>query len=472
MLDNQLSSEQRRYIKMAALEEMKLRGLFYEAYPKQKEFHNCNTRQRLLSAGNQLGKTQAGCAEAIFHATGNYPDWWQGKKFDKETVIWVGGITGEVLRDTIIAKMLGENREWGTGMLAKSLIEEVAENNKMAKGAVDYVIVKHKSGGKSIISFKTYASGREKWQGKPVDVVWFDEEPPYDIYQEGLSRTNASNGILYLTFTPLSGMTKVAYTFFKEHSKQRELILMGINDALHISKERREEIIEQYPEHERRARINGLPVLGSGAIFPVKRDEIECTVPEIPRYWPRICGIDFGWDHPTAAAWIAWDRDRDVIYCYDVYKKSHSDIMENAGNVRLRGEWIPVSWPHDGLQHDKGSGQTLAAQYEQHGVNMLPRQATFEDGGNGVEAGISEMLERFRTGRLKVGRGLEEFFEEFELYHRKDGKIVKEKDDVISALRYAIMMLRFAVSETEAESYNDYGYEDYDEEDRDDYTGY
>ena len=54
------------------------------------------------------------------------------------------------------------------------------------------------------------------------------------------------------------------------------------------------------------------------------------------------------------------------------------------------------------------------------------------------------MLDRMQTGRFKVFETVGDFFEEFRLYHRKDGKIVKERDDLISATRYALMMKRFA----------------------------
>jgi hypothetical protein len=66
------------------------------------------------------------------------------------------------------------------------------------------------------------------------------------------------------------------------------------------------------------------------------------------------------------------------------------------------------------------------------------------EGGNGVEAGILEMLERMQTGRFKVFRNLSDWFEEYRLYHRKDGLIVKLIDDLMSATRYAVMMKRFA----------------------------
>ena len=65
----------------------------------------------------------------------------------------------------------------------------------------------------------------------------------------------------------------------------------------------------------------------------------------------------------------------------------------------------------------------------------------------GVEAGLMEMLGRMQTGRFKVFAHLNDWFEEFRLYHRKDGKVVKEFDDLMSATRYALMMLRYANTE-------------------------
>jgi hypothetical protein len=116
----------------------------------------------------------------------------------------------------------------------------------------------------------------------------------------------------------------------------------------------------------------------------------------------------------------------------------------HAAAIKPWGAWIPVSWPHDGLQHDKGSGEQLKEQYKSHGLLMLDDRAEHDEGGNGVEAGIMDMLERMETGRFKVFRGLNDWFEEFRLYHRKDGKIVKLRDDLMSATRYAVMMLREA----------------------------
>lgn len=83
--------------------------------------------------------------------------------------------------------------------------------------ALDSIVVKHVSGGESTIGFKSYDQGRAKWQGETLDIVWFDEEPPQDIYTEGLTRTNATGGLVYLTFTPLLGMSEVVRSFLQDN---------------------------------------------------------------------------------------------------------------------------------------------------------------------------------------------------------------------------------------------------------------
>src|SRR5438067_10576592 len=80
---------------------------------------------------------------------------------------------------------------------------------------------------------------------------------------------------------------------------------------------------------------------------------------------------------------------------------------------------------------------------------MLHNHAQFDDGSVSVEAGLMDMLTRMQTGKFKVFKHLNDWWEEFRLYHRKDGKVVKEGDDLMSATRYALMMLRYARTEQE-----------------------
>lgn len=226
---------------------------------------------------------------------------------------------------------------------------------------------------------------------------------------------------------------------------------MTIEDAEHYTPEQRAEIIASYPEHEREARTKGVPSMGSGRVFPIAEEQITCPPMAIPESWAQIAGVDFGWDHPFAAIRLAWDRDNDVIYVTAEYAVREQTPVVQSAAVKAWGDWIPVAWPHDGLQHDKGSGVALKEQYAAHGLKMLPEKATFVDGGNGVEAGVMDMLDRMKTGRWKVFSTCGGWLQEFRLYHRVNGQIVKERDDRISASRYAMMMLRHAKTKPRAD---------------------
>lgn len=232
----------------------------------------------------------------------------------------------------------------------------------------------------------------------------------------------------------------------------RHVTVMTIDDAEHYTAQQRQEIIDSYPAHEREARTKGIPSMGSGRVFPITEESIVIDPIPIPSHWALINGLDFGWDHPFAAINCAWDRDADCFYVCKEYAERESTPVIHAASIKPWGDWIPCAWPHDGLQHDKGSGEALAAQYRAQGLKLTKDKATFADGGNGVEAGVMEMLDRMQTGRWKVFRTCGGWLSEFRLYHRVDGQIVKLKDDRLSASRYAMMMRREAM--TKPKPYN------------------
>jgi len=219
------------------------------------------------------------------------------------------------------------------------------------------------------------------------------------------------------------------------------------DDVPHLTAEQKQKLWDAIPPHMRDARTKGIPVLGSGRIFPIAEEEVRCKAFPIPPSWPQIVGMDFGYDHPFAAVRCAWDRDNDIWYVVAAYRKKEATPVLHAAAIKPWGDWIPCAWPHDGLQHDKGSGLALAEQYRSQGLEMLAEHATHEEGGNGVEAGILDMLDRMQTGRFRVFAHLDEWFEEFRLYHREDGRVVKLRDDLLSATRYALMMRRHAIVE-------------------------
>jgi phage terminase large subunit-like protein len=417
----------------------------YVPYPKQLEFHAAGKdyRERLLMAGNQLGKTLAAGMEYAMHATGRYPESWPGKSYDRAIVGWAAGITGESTRDNVQRILLGRPGSYGTGAIPKEAIVDITP----ARGQPDLqdsIKVRHVTGNVSHIALKSYEKGREKWQGETLDMVWFDEEPPLDIYIEGLTRTNSTVGPVFVTFTPLLGMSDVVKRYLLDKQPGSHVTQMTIDDVSHYTDEQRAAIIASYPEYERDARTKGIPQLGSGRVFPIAEAELVCDPFEIPAYWPQLGGIDFGWDHPSAAIRMAWDRDADCLYVTACHRARAQTPALFTAAIRPWAGWLPWAWPHDGLQHDKGSGEQLAQLYRDQGLKMIGLRATFPDGTNGLEAGIAEMLDRMQTGRLKVFSTLNDWWEEFRMYHRKDGLIVKVRDDLMSATRYAMMMRRFA----------------------------
>ena len=428
------------------------RILLYEPYIKQQEFHadGATCRERLFLAGNQLGKTLAGGSEFSMHMRGEYPEGWKGRVFRQPIRAWSAGITNMQTRDNAQRILFGEKGSLGMGTIPLDSILDITWS-RVISDFIDTATIRHDRGSTSYMAFKAYEQGKKQetkaspWGGDTLNLVWFDEEPPEELYGEGLARISATGGLAFITATPLLGMTEVIRKFFPEPEEEfRSLTMMNIDEALHIPKEDREAIVQGYPKHEREARVMGIPMLGSGRVFTVPEEMIREESIPIPEHWPQIGGIDFGWDHPTACVWAAWDRDNDVIHITHCYKQKEETPIVHSAAMKTRGDWIPWAWPHDGYQHDKQAGEPISVAYRKLGINMLPEHSTFAQGGYSLEARVLEFMDRMQTGRLKVAEHLMEWFEEYRLYHRKKGLIVKDRDDLISATGYLMMMLRFA----------------------------
>jgi Terminase RNaseH-like domain len=164
--------------------------------------------------------------------------------------------------------------------------------------------------------------------------------------------------------------------------------------------------------------------------------------------------MDFGWTHNFAACELAWDRDHDIVYLIRAFRQKESTPIMHAATLRHWGN-LRWAWPRDGRRQTlEGAGVPLMEQYRDQGLDMLWEHAQFEDKGVSVEAGLIAWLDRMKTGRFKVFRELNDFWDEFNLYHRRDGKVFAENDDLLCAVRYALMMLRFARTEASRNSFN------------------
>ena len=190
-----------------------------ELYFKHTEFFagGDEFNERALFGGNRAGKTLAGAYEMTCHLTGRYPRWWRGKRFKEPVQAWCAGDTARTVRDILQKELLGPPGDLaaeGTGMVPGDLIQDTSIKHGLAD-CLELVRVKHRE-GTSVLHFKSYDQGRQAFQGTAQHVIWLDEECPAAVYTECLLRTMTTNGIIYLTLTPLEGLTDLALSFLPD----------------------------------------------------------------------------------------------------------------------------------------------------------------------------------------------------------------------------------------------------------------
>lgn len=391
-----------------------------------------------MLAANRVGKTEGvGGYELSLHLCGWYPDWWVGRRFDRPIRAWAAGDTSKTVREILQQKLLGPVGSWGTGLLPGETIERTVRSAGIAD-TVEIVYIKHKSGGISNLTFKSYDQRREAFQGTEQDVIWLDEEPPMDIYTECLYRTMTNDGMIMLTFTPLMGMSEVVLAFLPggkldvaDHGT-KYIVMATWDDAPHIPEDKKKEYWESTPPYQRDARSKGIPQLGAGAIFPVPESDFLVDPFQIPEWWPKVYGMDVGWN-ATAVVWGARNLENDTLYLYDAYKRGQAEPDIHASTIKLRGDWVPGVIDPASRGRSQRDGAQLIENYKELGLNL-------EFAQNAVEAGLFEVWQRLVTGRLKVCRNLGDWLGEFRLYRRDDkGKVVKENDHLMDATRYLVM---------------------------------
>ncbi|QJQ93921.1 MULTISPECIES: hypothetical protein [Halomonadaceae] len=217
----------------------------------------------------------------------------------------------------------------------------------------------------------------------------------------------------------------------------RYVVQAGWNNVPHLSEQDKADLMKSLSPHQIKARSEGVPSLGAGAIYPVPEEDIICEPFQIPSWWARIYGLDVGWNK-TAAVWGAWDRDTDTLYLNSEHYRGQAEPSVHAKAIKMRGEWIPGNIDYAGT--NQGDGKRIMTLYENEGLILQPANKA-------VEAGLLEMLDRLSTGRIKVFSTLQHWLAEYRLYRRNDkGRIVKENDHLMDATRYLIMGLQHATT--------------------------
>jgi phage terminase large subunit-like protein len=418
-----------------------------EHYPKHSEILEAGAkfRHRCFMGGNGTGKTYGlGGYETALHLTGLYPLWWAGHRFDTPIDARACGDTRETVRDIIQKVMLGDfaklgQEAFGTGMIPRHLLgkPKIVQNTN---GSVDFVPVKHVTGGWSMLEFRAYEQGRKAFQGTSRHWIWEDEEPPEKIHQENVQRGRGVDGRMLLTYTPLSGYTEVVNNFMNWERANKEgasrfTVFCDWDDVPHLDEEWKRNTLAETPAYMRKARKSGVPTAGIGMVYPVEEEFITVKPFEIPKHFRRIGGFDHGW-HNTAAIWLAHDVDTDIAYLYSEYKRGETMIENHATALKGRGAWIPFRGDASARESD---GEQIIHKYKAQGVKM--QLAT-----KGVDNGIQDVISRLESGRLKVFSTCVKWLDEFRRYqYKENGLILKVNDHLMDCTRYACVDIKNAI---------------------------
>lgn len=416
-----------------------VRSIARSNYPKHIEFLNAGAEytERAFIAGNRTGKSLTGLYELVCHATGLYPHWWKGKRFNRAVSCYLAGDRAEVIRDSLQKDLMG-HFEAGTGLIPKHLLVTTSALQGTANGIGTYVI-KHVSGSNSTITVKTYQAGVEAFEAAKVDVIMLDEECPINIYVEAQIRTATTNGIVYLTFTPDSGLTDTVLHFLKkpkDGEQPKFVAMVGWEDVPHLPEKMKQNLLAAIPQHMRDVKTKGIPYLGAGAIYPIPESEILINPFKIPDYWPRTYAFDPGWNK-TAVLWAAYDEETDVIYLYDEYYRGQAEPEVHAGAIKARGEWlIGIADPHGSKTGRGVSKESFLEVYERFGLNLVLAEP---NGPGSVEIGLTEVYSRLSTGRLKVFSNLQNWLYEYRIYRRDDkGRVIQANNHLMDDTRYIV----------------------------------
>lgn len=416
-----------------------------ELYPKHLQFLAAGRDHRLRAfmAGNRVGKSLCGAAEVTWHCLGEYPPWWEGRRFDNPITAWVAGDSAKTVRDIIQVHLLGRPGDPQSGLIPPHRILD-KKPKPGVPDALEVVYIRHRTGRPSVLFFKSYDQEIEAFQGSAVEVIWLDEEPPMDILTECLLRTTKTStfpgGIVLMTFTPCRGVSPVVQRILpggRWHEATTGLSLDGTftilcawDEVPHLPPEEQEDLRRHIPAYQLEARTRGLPVLGAGLVYPI--DEAEIVVPDfaVPASWPRGYGMDAAWNW-TAAVWGAWDPDSDTLYITHTYKRGQAEPPVHADAIRRLGAWIPGFG--DLAEVSRYDGRRFVDIYQSLGLNV-----TLAD--RGLESGILATWTRMTTGRLKIFQSATPLLEELRLYRRNEqGQIIKRDDHLVDALRYLVM---------------------------------
>lgn len=411
-------------------------------HKKQLLFHKCKKRNRWVFGGNRSGKTECGAVECVYMARGIHPY----RKNRKNVAGWVVSLSQQVQRDVAQKKILHYLRpDWIEDIVMLSGRKDSPEN-----GVIDFIRVKNALGGSSLIGFKSCDQGREKFQGSSLDFVWFDEEPPKEIYEECRMRVMDRRGDLFGTMTPLKGITFLYDEIYLNKNNNPEVWyeFMEWADNPFLSKKEIALLESSLDETALQSRRFGRFAAGEGLVYPEFDESIHVIEPfAVPAAWQDNISIDPGLHNPLSAHWYAVDFDDNVYVIYEYYQAG-KDVDYHAD--RIKEICKKLGWHTDGKGRicaliDSAAGQRTLASVKSvselfYERDILVNPNVDKDLFSGIQRVKSYLNQKNGLPNIYIFKGCVNLIRELKGYFWGEGDVPKKRDDhALDEMRYYLM---------------------------------
>ncbi len=411
-------------------------------HQKQLLFHKNSCRNRWCFGGNRSGKTECGAVEAVYMALGLHPY----RKNRKNTSGWVVSLSRQVQRDVAQEKIL----HYLPKETIKDIVMTSGSRENPQSGMIDFIIVKNVFGGLSKIGFKNCEQGRDKFQGSSLDYVWFDEEPPFEIYNECKMRILDRKGDIFGTMTPLKGLTWVYNEIYLNESKSKEIWHQHIQweDNPFLDKDEINQFTLTMSEEELQARKFGNFIASSGMVYCEFDENINVVEPfDVPNEWFDNISIDPGLHNPLSCHFYAQDFDGNIYVIAEHYQ-SQQTVPFHAEKIKAIANRLDWKKSHNGmisaLIDSAASQKTLASEknvvelFYENGILVNPK--VNKDMFSGISTVKSYLKSADGVSRLFIFKNCVNLIREIKSYWwGKDDSPLKKDDHALDELRYYLM---------------------------------
>ena len=354
----------------------------YKPHTKQYQFHTSEKHTRLYIGGNRSGKTVGGAVETCYWLMKRHPY--------RKLALPEGPVRG---------RAVAVDFSYGVDMLMLPEISRWMPPSFLRNGSwEDSYDKEHRQltlANKSTLEFRSYEQDLDKHAGASRHFIWFDEEPPQHIYNENSLRILDTNGYMWLTMTPVEGITWTYESLYLKGIENPDgdiaVIEIDTNENPHLSRAAIERVMGDLDPEERKARERGEYISVGGKIFKMF-DTQRHILPEFwlpPKEWEWYSSLDHGYNNQTAIMFHAVSPSNKIItfgehyereMIIDDHAKAYKRMVKQFGKEPEFNVGDPAINQRNAL-----TGTSVKQEYADRGIYWA-------DANNDVLSGIGRMI--------------------------------------------------------------------------------